>query len=83
MVAFGDKTVREVMTPRPRVVAIQQEASLEDELRILILHGALHLTGLDHENDAGRMARSEVRWRRRLGLPLGLIERALIERAGK
>jgi probable rRNA maturation factor len=57
--------------------------SLEDELRILILHGALHLTGLDHENDAGRMARSEARWRRRLGLPMTLIERALLERAGK
>jgi probable rRNA maturation factor len=63
--------------------AAEHGHSLEDELRILILHGALHLTGLDHENDAGRMARSEVRWRRRLGLPLGLIERALIEGAGK
>ena len=37
VVAFGDKTVREVMTPRPRVVAIQQEASLE-ELRELVIH---------------------------------------------
>jgi magnesium and cobalt exporter, CNNM family len=37
VVAFGDKTVREVMTPRPRVVAIQQEASLE-ELRELAIH---------------------------------------------
>ena len=37
VVAFGDKTVREVMTPRPRVVAIRQEASLE-ELRELVIH---------------------------------------------
>jgi putative hemolysin len=37
VVAFGDKTVREVMTPRPRLVAIQQEASLE-ELRELVIH---------------------------------------------
>jgi CBS domain containing-hemolysin-like protein len=37
VVAFGDKTVREVMTPRPRIVAISQEASLE-ELRHLVLN---------------------------------------------
>lgn len=49
--------------------------SLGDELRILMLHGALHLAGLDHETDSGEMARSEMRWRRRLGLPSGLIER--------
>jgi probable rRNA maturation factor len=54
--------------------------STEDEIRILMLHGILHLTGLDHETDAGRMARAEKRWRRRLGLPASLIERALIER---
>ena len=66
-----------------RQQAAEHGHSLEDELRILILHGALHLTGLDHENDAGRMARAEARWRRRLGLPTGLIERALTERAGK
>jgi probable rRNA maturation factor len=35
----------------------------------------LHLTGLDHETDGGRMARAEQRWRARLGLPNGLIER--------
>jgi probable rRNA maturation factor len=56
--------------------AAEHGHSLEDELRILMLHGALHLAGLDHETDAGRMARSETRWRRRLGLPAGLIERA-------
>ena len=37
VVAFGDKTVREVMTPRPRVVAIRQDASL-DELRNLVIN---------------------------------------------
>jgi len=72
-----------ISVDRARRQAAEQGHSLEDELRILILHGALHLTGLDHENDAGRMARSEARWRRRMGLPPGLIERALIERAGK
>ena len=37
VVAFGDKTVREVMTPRPRVVAIRQDATLE-ELRQLVIN---------------------------------------------
>ena len=37
VVAFGDKTVREVMTPRPRIVAIREDASLE-ELRHLVIH---------------------------------------------
>ena len=40
-----------------------------------MLHGVLHLLGLDHESDHGNMARAEKRWRARLGLPNGLIER--------
>jgi len=50
--------------------------AVADEVRILMLHGVLHLAGMDHETDSGEMARAEVRWRRRLGLPCGLIERA-------
>lgn len=46
-----------------------------DELRILMLHGLLHLTGLDHERDAGHMARAERKWRQEFGLPQGLIAR--------
>ena len=49
--------------------------STEQELRILMLHGVLHLTGLDHESDRGEMACAERRWRQRFGLPAGLIER--------
>jgi probable rRNA maturation factor len=47
-----------------------------DEIRILILHGVLHLAGMDHESDSGQMARAEAQWRRKLALPVGLIERA-------
>src|SRR5271156_3312025 len=50
--------------------------SLDQELRILMLHGLLHLCGMDHETDAGQMLRAEIRWRRKLGLPAGLIERS-------
>jgi probable rRNA maturation factor len=48
---------------------------IETELQVLMLHGALHLAGMDHETDGGRMSRAETRWRRTLGLPAGLIER--------
>jgi len=49
--------------------------SAEDEIRILMLHGVLHLMGMDHDSDSGRMKRAEIRWRKKLGLPVGLIER--------
>ena len=45
------------------------------EVKILMLHGLLHLLGMDHEKDRGAMARAEKQWRRELGLPAGLIER--------
>jgi len=46
------------------------------ELKVLMLHGLLHLAGYDHEKDEGRMARRERLLRGKLGLPQGLIERA-------
>jgi probable rRNA maturation factor len=48
----------------------------QTELRVLALHGLLHLLGYDHESDDGKMARAEARLRKKAGLPEGLIERA-------
>ncbi len=42
--------------------------SLNNELRVLILHGVLHLLGYDHETDRGEMDRIEQKMRRRFGL---------------
>jgi probable rRNA maturation factor len=47
-----------------------------EEIKILALHGILHLRGYDHERDNGKMARREEKLRRDLRLPAGLIERA-------
>jgi probable rRNA maturation factor len=48
---------------------------LPDEIKILILHGLLHLSGEDHESDNGEMAAREATLRRELRLPTTLIER--------
>jgi probable rRNA maturation factor len=54
--------------------------SLETEIRVLLLHGLLHLAGYDHEVDDGAMHRKETRLRRQLGLRAGLIERTHAKR---
>lgn len=53
--------------------------ALDVELRILLLHGVLHLAGYDHETDAGEMEKVENRLRKKLGLAQGLIARAAAE----
>lgn len=50
-----------------------------DEIRILMLHGLLHLTGMDHERDSGEMERAELQWRAEFGLPATLISRASMQ----
>jgi probable rRNA maturation factor len=75
--------------PHPHVagdIAISAEVAAQNarrfghsaaaEMKILILHGLLHLAGLDHERDRGQMSRREEKLRRRLGLPAALIRRS-------
>lgn len=47
-----------------------------EEVKVLVLHGLLHLAGYDHEADNGTMARREMRLREKLKLPVALIERS-------
>ncbi|MBI3210720.1 MAG: rRNA maturation RNase YbeY [Candidatus Solibacter usitatus] len=60
--------------------AIDQAAQLghaaQQEIEILMLHGALHLMGMDHERDHGKMARAEEKFREMFGLPNALIARS-------
>jgi probable rRNA maturation factor len=49
--------------------------TLRDEIKILLLHGLLHLSGEDHETDNGEMATREAILRLELNLPTTLIER--------
>jgi probable rRNA maturation factor len=55
--------------------AAEQGHSLSMEIKVLVLHGLLHLAGYDHEADEGQMARRERLLRAKLKLPQGLIER--------
>lgn len=67
-------------------IARQQASRLghtvEQELKILLLHGLLHLAGYDHERDRGEMFQKERRFRAKLGLPHSLTERSRRRRRG-
>jgi probable rRNA maturation factor len=58
-----------------KLQAAEHGHAVGDEVAVLMLHGVLHLLGMDHETDRGQMARAERQWRSSLGLPAGLIER--------
>jgi probable rRNA maturation factor len=73
--AGGEAGEVAISIDRAREQAREHGHGVTDEVRVLMLHGVLHLTGLDHERDGGRMERVETAWRQKLGLPAGLIER--------
>ncbi len=75
-----------VLKPELGEIAISMERAMAqaaefghsclEEVKILLLHGTLHLAGFDHENGDGRMAREEKRWRNEFALPETLIARS-------
>jgi probable rRNA maturation factor len=77
-VAAGARQLGDVViaTGVARQQAAEYRHAIGTELRVLALHGLLHLLGYDHDTDGGRMARAEARLRRRAGLREGLIGRS-------
>jgi probable rRNA maturation factor len=76
----GDLGEMAISIGRAQEQAFEFGHSHLDEIRILMLHGVLHLTGLDHESDRGGMARQERKWRGKFGLPETLISRNRVRR---
>ncbi len=70
-----------ISLPVARRQAEEHGHALMTELKILILHGVLHLAGYDHETDGGEMAALEETLRAKLKLPAGLIGRATRRRS--
>jgi probable rRNA maturation factor len=76
--AGQDDFAGDIAISRQRASAQAREFGhdVHQEIEILMLHGVLHLAGLDHETDGGHMRRVETQWRKKFGLPTGLIERS-------
>jgi len=76
--AAGHAVLGDIVIATGRAARQAREAGhlLQTELRVLALHGLLHLLGHDHHTDGGQMARLERRLRRAGGLSEGVIERA-------
>lgn len=72
-VFLGDLAIARGVASRQ---ARERGHSLRLELRVLALHGLLHLLGYDHETDQGEMGRVEEQLQRRSRLPSGLIARS-------
>ncbi|MGA8741954.1 MAG: rRNA maturation RNase YbeY [Terracidiphilus sp.] len=66
-----------ISVPTARRQAVERRHSLSIEIKVLALHGLLHLAGYDHEIDTGEMDRLEQKIRVKLRLPHGLIERTV------
>ena len=71
--AQGGDIAISLQTARTQAAALGHD--LLTEVKVLILHGMLHLAGHDHEADRGQMLKLERRLRAELRLPAGLIER--------
>jgi len=71
--AFAGEIAISADIARTNAARLGHSAALE--VKVLALHGILHLAGFDHERDNGQMAHKEANLRRRLGLPLSLTER--------
>ncbi|HYP09230.1 MAG TPA: rRNA maturation RNase YbeY [Bryobacteraceae bacterium] len=64
-----------ISSQRAAEQALEFGHTVAEEIKILMLHGLLHLVGMDHEKDRGAMARVEKRWRKHFSLPESLTER--------
>jgi probable rRNA maturation factor len=71
--AFAGEIAISADIARENAAGLGHSAALE--VKVLALHGILHLAGLDHERDNGEMARKEASLRRKLRLPSSLTER--------
>lgn len=82
--AAGDKFQSEIAGDIVISAEIAAESAVKlghpfsTELKVLLLHGVLHLAGYDHEDDDGRMERKERKLRKAMRLPDGLIERTTL-----